>query len=339
MVTDACADFVLSATLVAVTAKFPLTFPVTYNPPAEIVPPVAVQFTAVFAVPVTFAVNCSEAPSRKDADFGAIVTLTFCAGAVIVTLACANFVASATLVAVTVKFPATIPATYNPFAEIVPPVAVQFRVVFEEPVTLALNCCEAPSKREAVFGATNTLTLCAGAVIVTLACANFVASATLVAVTVKFPAIVPATYSPLVEIVPPVAVQLTPVFVAPVTLAVNCCEAPSKSESVFGATATLTLCAGALIVTLACANFVASATLVAVTINFPATVPATYNPAEEIVPPVALQVTPVFVAPVTLAENCSDTPSTSEADGAVMATATPRGGGGPPVLPATPTHP
>ncbi len=260
-------------------------------------------------------------------------------GAVIVTLACADFVLSATLVAVTVKFPATFPATYNPPAEIVPPVAVQFTAVFAAPVTVAENCSEAPSRKDALFGATETLTFCAGAVIVTFACADFVAAAALVAVTVKFPATVPATYNPLAEIVPPVAVQVTAVFEEPVTLAVNCCEVPSRRESVFGAIETLTFCAGAAIVTLACADFALSATLVAVTVKFPATVPATYNPLAEIVPPVAVQVTPVFVAPVTLAENCSDTPSTIEADGIVMATATPFGGGGPPVLPATPTHP
>jgi len=57
-VTGALADLVESATLVAVTVKLPAAFPATNRPPVEIVPPVAVQDTAVFEEPVTVAVNC-----------------------------------------------------------------------------------------------------------------------------------------------------------------------------------------------------------------------------------------------------------------------------------------
>jgi hypothetical protein len=67
-------------------------------------------------------------------------------------------VVSAALVAVTVKFPAVLPATYNPVGEIVPPVALQVTAVLEEPVTLAANCCDAPSTGEADVGVTATLT-------------------------------------------------------------------------------------------------------------------------------------------------------------------------------------
>jgi hypothetical protein len=84
--------------------------------------------------------------------------------------------------------------------------------------------------------------------------------------------------------------------------------------------------AGAVIVTDACADFVLSATLVAVTVKFPAVVPATYSPVEEIVPPVALQVTAVLVEPATLAENCCDAPSSGEADVGLMVTLTEEGG-------------
>lgn len=62
------------------------------------------------------------------------------AGAVTATDACADLVVSAALVAVTVKFPSVLPATYNPVAETVPPVALQVTAVLEEPVTLAENC-------------------------------------------------------------------------------------------------------------------------------------------------------------------------------------------------------
>ena len=57
-VTAALAFFVLSATLVAVTVKLPATFPAVNSPAEVIVPPVAVQVTLVFEVPVTVAENC-----------------------------------------------------------------------------------------------------------------------------------------------------------------------------------------------------------------------------------------------------------------------------------------
>ena len=83
--TDALADLVESAALVAVTVKFPAVFPATYSPVEEIVPPVALQSTAVFEEPVTVAENCWEAPSTRGADVGEMVTLTvggggFCGG-------------------------------------------------------------------------------------------------------------------------------------------------------------------------------------------------------------------------------------------------------------------
>ncbi|HYA64032.1 MAG TPA: hypothetical protein VED66_12595 [Candidatus Sulfotelmatobacter sp.] len=42
----------------AVTAKLPADEPATNKPPEEMVPPVALQVTAVFEEPVTLAVNC-----------------------------------------------------------------------------------------------------------------------------------------------------------------------------------------------------------------------------------------------------------------------------------------
>jgi steroid delta-isomerase-like uncharacterized protein len=76
MVTDAVADFVASATLVAVTAKLPAVFPAAYNPVVEIVPLVALHVTAAFEVPDTVAENCWDIPSAREADVGAIATPT-----------------------------------------------------------------------------------------------------------------------------------------------------------------------------------------------------------------------------------------------------------------------
>ena len=57
-VTDAAADLVVSATLVARTVNVPAAAGAVYSPLVEIVPPVVDQVTAVFVVPVTVAVNC-----------------------------------------------------------------------------------------------------------------------------------------------------------------------------------------------------------------------------------------------------------------------------------------
>ena len=67
----------------------------------ETVPFVAVHVTPVLVVPATVAVNCCVPPDGTVAEVGEIVTATV-AGAVIVTVALADLVVSATLVAVTV---------------------------------------------------------------------------------------------------------------------------------------------------------------------------------------------------------------------------------------------
>ncbi len=122
----------------------------------------------------------------------------------------------------------------------------------------------------------------------TEALADLLLSAALVAVTVTeglLGRVAGAVYSPEVEMVPTVALppavpltaQVTPVFVVPVTLAVNCCVEPVLTVADVGATATATVLAatGAGIVTLAVADFVGSATLVTFTVALP--------PVEEIV--------------------------------------------------------
>jgi hypothetical protein len=70
-----------------------------YRPDVDTVPPVVDQVTEVLVEFVTVAVNCWVAPVCRDADAGEMDTVT---GAVTVTVADADFVVSATLVALTV---------------------------------------------------------------------------------------------------------------------------------------------------------------------------------------------------------------------------------------------
>jgi hypothetical protein len=60
---------------------------------------------------------------------------------------------------------------------------------------------------------------------------------------------------------------VTPVFVVPVTPALNCCVRPDCNVAAVGETETATLGAGGFTVTLALAVFVVSAALRAVTVN------------------------------------------------------------------------
>jgi hypothetical protein len=182
--TVALADFEGSATLVARTLKFPTVLPAVNSPAAEIVPPVAVHVTPVFDEPVTVAANCFFPPAATDAEVGLIETATPGALAVTVTVALADFEGSATLVARTLKLPAVLPAVNSPAAEIVPPVAVHVTPVFDEPVTVAANCFVPPVATDVEVGLIETATPGALAVTVTLALADFVASAMLVAVMV-----------------------------------------------------------------------------------------------------------------------------------------------------------
>lgn len=103
-----------------------------------------------------------------------------------------------------------------------------------------------------------------------------VESATLLAVMVSDVAdeTVGAVYRPEVEIVPtvllppvtPFTAQETPLFVDPVTLALNCCVSPDCNVAAEGVTETVTVGVG-FTVTLALAVFVVSAALRAVIVN------------------------------------------------------------------------
>jgi hypothetical protein len=74
-------------------------------------------------------------------------------------------------------------AVYNPDDDTVPPVALHVTAVLLEPVTVALNCCVPPVLSDADVGETPTA-ITTGAVTVTVADADLVVSAALVAVTV-----------------------------------------------------------------------------------------------------------------------------------------------------------
>jgi hypothetical protein len=72
------------------------------KPELETVPPVADHVTAVFVEPETLAVNCRVLPVTREAEVGLIDTETGGGCDVTVIVAAADFVLSATLVAVTV---------------------------------------------------------------------------------------------------------------------------------------------------------------------------------------------------------------------------------------------
>src|ERR671924_404593 len=101
---------------------------------------------------------------------------------------------------------------------------------------------------------------------------------------------------------PPATLQVTAVFVVPVTVAVNCCGCPTGTLTAEGETDTLTFCRT---VTVAEADFVGSAAEVAVTVTWGGAggvEGAVKRPVVPIVPfsapPATLQVTAVFVVPV-----------------------------------------
>jgi hypothetical protein len=87
-------------------------------------------------------------------------------------------------------------------------------------------------------------------------------------------------------------------------------------------------CAGGSTVTLACADCVLSATLVAVTVTLvvAVTLGAVNMPLDEIVPFEADQVTEGLEALLTVAENCCVVPATISAEVGVMETDTAVGG-------------
>lgn len=289
------ADFVLSALLVAVTVTVPADGPAVKSPAVVIEPEDADQVTDLsVTVPCTVAVSCNVAAVRIDPVAG-VTVIDVAVGALTVMVADAVLVGSATLVAVTVAVPAVAPAVNNPAALTVPDDAVHVTVLFVTvPWTFAFSCIVAPVRIDPVAGVT-VIDVTVGALTVIVADAVFVGSATLVAVTVAVPAVAPAVNNPAALTVPEDAVHVTVLLVTvPCTFAFSCKVAPVRTDAVAGVTV-IDVTVGVLTVIFAVADFVGSATLVAVTVAVPAVAPAVNRPAALMVPEDAVQVTVLFV--------------------------------------------
>jgi uncharacterized spore protein YtfJ len=159
IVTEAVADFEESATEVALTetcAELGTAAGAVYRPLVEMVPhavpvqplPLMLQVTAEFVVLATVAVNCRWLPVTTVAVVGEIVTAT---GATIVTEATADFVGSATEVALTdtcAGLGTAAGAVYCPVEDIVPqadpvqplPLTLQLTALFVVLAIVAVNC-------------------------------------------------------------------------------------------------------------------------------------------------------------------------------------------------------
>src|SRR6266850_2005879 len=122
-------------------------------------PPLAVQVTAVLALPVTVAVNCLVAPVCRLTVPGVIVTEIREGGGSVdtVTVAKSDLEPSAWLVGVTMKVPAEPGVVYIPDEGTAPPLAVQFTAVLFVPLALAVNCCWPFTCKRAVCGLTLTV--------------------------------------------------------------------------------------------------------------------------------------------------------------------------------------
>jgi hypothetical protein len=220
-------------------------------------------------VPVTAAVNCCVC----DAVIDAVVGVNEIDTGLSVTIAVADLVVSATLVALTVTIVCAVTvegAVYSPAPEIDPAptgLIAQVTAVLLDPVTAAVNCKVWDTVRVAVSGVTVTAT---AGFNVTIATAILVVSATLVAVIVTIvwvATVAGELYNPPLVIVPAplgLTVHVTAVLLEPVTLALNCNDCEATSVPVVGETETAT---GGFKVTIAAADFVVSATLVAVTVT------------------------------------------------------------------------
>jgi len=315
-VTVAVACLLVSATLVAitVTVMFALTLGAVNRPLLETVPALADQVTPWLFALLTVAANCCAPPEEILALLGETETLTgeVLTGGVTNTLAVACLLESARLVAVTATevLDVTVGAVNTPSLEIVPAPADQLTPVLFVFVTVAVNCCVAFDAIVALPGLTEMLTAGGlGGVTNTLAVACLLESARLVAVTATevLDVTVGAVNTPLLEIAPALADQLTPVLFVFVTVAVNCCVAFDAIVALPGLTEMLTAGGlGGVTNTFAVACLLESARLVAVTATevLDVTAGAVNTPLLEIAPALADQLTPVLFVCVTLAVNC-----------------------------------
>jgi hypothetical protein len=194
------------------------------------------QITPVLSVFSTVAVNCWIPAEGTLTSPGVLETRI---GGSIVRVAVADTLGSATLVAVTVVVLVvlTMGAVNNPLLEIVPCGADQVTPFLLLPVTVALNGWVMPEFIFTVLGVIDTVT---GGTTVTVAVADFVGSATLVAVTETTVSVVTdgAVNRPPLEMFPFVVDQVTFVLSEFVTVAVNCCVNAEKTFGLLGDTAT-----------------------------------------------------------------------------------------------------
>ena len=111
------------------------------TPELEMVPAEVDQVTAVLVVPVTVAVNCWVPPAETVAPVGEIATDTVLGGFT-VTVDEAELELLAWLVALTVTevVAVTLGAVSSPEVEIDPAEVDQVTAVFDEPLTVAVNC-------------------------------------------------------------------------------------------------------------------------------------------------------------------------------------------------------
>jgi hypothetical protein len=137
-------------------------YPVAWLPPMT---PLTSHVTAVLETPFTVAINCCVVKIATVAAFGVTVTATCCATVTIAEPE-SDIFAEETAVTVTVAgLGIVLGAVYNPFALIVPVVALppgvpftcQVTAVFVVPVTVARNCVVAPGLTVAEAGVTVTV--------------------------------------------------------------------------------------------------------------------------------------------------------------------------------------
>ena len=117
-----------------------------------------------------------------------------------------------------------------------------------------------------------------------------------------------AVNRPLLEMEPALVDHTTAVLLVPLTVAKNCCVPAEARLALLGFRVTVmpVVDAGGFTVTVADAFESTEAALVAVTVTYDIveTVGAVSTPVLEIEPALVDQVTPLFVEPLTVAENC-----------------------------------
>jgi hypothetical protein len=205
--------------------------------------------TAVSPANAAPAENCCVCDAESVAVCGLIQTVP---AGVRPTVALANFVLSATLVAVTVTTCVELTdvgAVYKPVASTLPtPAGVTDHVtaVLLLNVTVAVNCCVCPPESVAVVGATLTGAEGPEGTSVTVAEPDWVESAWLVAIIVTVwvaATVAGAVYTPVVLLMVPapvagLIVQVTAVLLVFKTVAVKVCVCPPFSVAVVGVTLT-----------------------------------------------------------------------------------------------------